>query len=528
MNETDDQNPSRPELAPRNSTGAGVETSLAAMGHAQTAGDPSATDDDANSASGQGPAGKYTEGGLWHHMLVLTGTSAIGLMAIFLVDLADLYFLSLLGEVAIAAAVGYAGSVVFFTASIGIGLAIATTALVLRALGARDMPRARRLATHALLFALLVSCALSLLVWFCIQPILSLLGATGDAHVLATLYLSIVVPSMPLMAIGICCSGMLRAAGDARLAMIVTLAGAAVNAILDPILIFGFDMGVAGAAWASVATRVTFLAVGLYGVMRVHDLIGRPDWRRFLEDVPAVGNIAVLAVLTNIATPVGNGYVTTAVAPFGDGAVAGWAIVVRVMPVAFGALFALSGAVGPILGQNLGAGRLDRVRTAFDNALWFTGAYMLAVWALLAMSSGGIIAAFGATGEAARLVEVFCLFLAPLFAFNAAIFVSNAAFNNLGAPHLSTLFNWGRATLGNVPFVLAGTTWFGAPGAIGGNLIGALFFGVFAVRMCQQRIDRLAQADAADGDTVASAAVSEAARRSWALPTGWLQRFRVR
>ena len=97
---------------------------------------------------------------------------------------------------------------------------------------------------------------------------------------------------------------------------------------------------------------------------------------------------------------------------FGDGAVAGWAIIGRIVPVAFGVIFALSGAVGPIIGQNFGARRFDRLKSTMRDSLTVTIVYVLAVWALLALFAGPIAALFGATGMARELIVFFCLFVA--------------------------------------------------------------------------------------------------------------------
>ena len=84
------------------------------------------------------------------HVVVMTATGSIGLMAIFVVDFLNLFYISLLGEQELAAAIGYAGTVLFFTISFSIGISIAGTALVSRALGARQREEARRLATSSL------------------------------------------------------------------------------------------------------------------------------------------------------------------------------------------------------------------------------------------------------------------------------------------------------------------------------------------------------------------------------------------
>ena len=98
------------------------------------------------------PAPKFTQGSTMRHVVVMTATGSIGLMAIFVVDFLNLFYIALLGEQELAAAIGYAGTLLFFTISLCIGISIAGTALVSRALGARRRDEARRLATSSLVF----------------------------------------------------------------------------------------------------------------------------------------------------------------------------------------------------------------------------------------------------------------------------------------------------------------------------------------------------------------------------------------
>jgi len=99
------------------------------------------------------------------------------------------------------------------------------------------------------------------------------------------------------------------------------------------------------------------------------------------------------------------------------------------------------------------------------------------VLALLAQPAADL---FGATGAARDMVVFFCLFAAGSFLFNGALFVASAAFNNLGFPGYSTVFNWGRSTLGVVPFVWIGAHYYGAEGVMAGWALGSVVFGVGA------------------------------------------------
>ena len=442
--------------------------------------DDANTTPDGSSASAAPPAGKFTQGNTLRHVVVMTMTGSVGLMSTFLVDFANLFYISQLGQAQLAAAIGYSGTLLFFLIAISIGLTIAGTALVSRAIGAGDRVRARRLGTAALLLSITVMTALSILTMVFVRDALGLLGASGETLDVAIGYLLIVLPATPFMGIGMVCSGLLRAVGDARRSMYVMLLGGAVSAVMDPLLIFGLDLGVNGAAISTVMARTVVMGTGLYGAILVHDLIARPNLGIVKEHAGELFKIAGPAMMTNLATPVGNAFVTSALAVYGDAVVAGWAVIGRIIPVAFGAVFALSGAVGPILGQNFGAGLTDRVRSAYLNACGFIVAYGLVVWLVLWAISGQIVIMFDASGEGADLIIFFCKVASLGFIFNGALFVANASFNTLGVPLMSTGFNWARATIGIVPFVWIGASLYGANGVLAGHALGGVAFGLAA------------------------------------------------
>ncbi|QBF30273.1 MATE family efflux transporter [Thalassococcus sp. S3] len=423
---------------------------------------------------------KFLKGNLFRHVTVMSLTASVGLMAVFIVDFVDMIFISMLGKAELAAAVGYAGAILFFTTSFSIGMAIAAGALVARALGAGDPERARERATHALVYGVAFGVAFSIAVWLNLGFLVGLLGAEGETARLAVLYLQIVVPSLPLLLIGMTGGALLRAHGDARRAMMATIYGGAVNAVLDPILIFGLDLELTGAALASVAARMVMAATSLLPLIRHHGGFATPSAPGLMRDFRPVLAIAVPAILTQLATPVGQAYVTRAMAEFGEAAVAGMAIVARLMPVAFGVIYALSGAVGPIIGQNFGAGDRVRVRRAFQAAIVFVAIVVAMVSAALFALRAPLAALFQAEGVTRDLVFLFCGPLALAFFFNGVIFVSNASFNNLGRPFYSTWINWGRHTLGTIPLVMLGAAVLGAPGVLIGQAAGGVVFGVLA------------------------------------------------
>ena len=434
--------------------------------------------------------GHFVTGSILRHILVMTATSAVGLMAIFAGDFANILFLGSLGDEEVLAAAGYASAILFFLISAGVGMAIAVTALVSPALGARDLARARRLSTHAIIVAAAAMVVMAAALCLALPPLLGWLGAGGRTLALARDYLLIVLPSLPLLSVAMSASAVLRSAGDAQGAMYVTLSGAAAAVALDAIFILWLGLGIHGAAVSAFISHAVMLWVGWWSVARVHGLLVRPQWPLLEHDVPLIARFAVPAVLTQLATPAGGAVVTAAISQFGHGAVAGWTVIGRVIPIAFGAIFSLSASVGPIIGQNLGAREFGRVRAALKVGLGLAAGITAAAWLVLAMATPALVAVFNAAGDAATLIAFFCRWLAPLFVFFGTLFVCNAACNTLGRPHYATALNWGRATFGTVPFVMLGSTW-GAEGVLLGYMAGGIAFGLAAVVVVYRLIARL-------------------------------------
>ncbi|MDP5360221.1 MAG: polysaccharide biosynthesis C-terminal domain-containing protein, partial [Paracoccaceae bacterium] len=139
-------------------------------------------------------------------------------------------------------------------------------------------------------------------VWFNLAFLAGLIGATGETLDLAVHYLSIIVPSLPFLMIGMIGGAILRAHGDARRAMMATIWGGLVNAVLDPILIFGLDLELTGAAIASVCARIVIAGTALVPLIRYYGGFDRPTVSSLSVDIRPILAIAVPAILTQLAT----------------------------------------------------------------------------------------------------------------------------------------------------------------------------------------------------------------------------------
>jgi putative MATE family efflux protein len=434
---------------------------------------------------------RFTTGPTMRHVVVMTLTGALGLSFMFLIDAATLVWVSRLGEERLVAALGFAWTVTFFVIASGIGLAIAATALISRALGEGDLARARTATSAALVVTLAIQGVVAALVVVFRDPLLALVGAEGETAALASRFLLVTTPAAPLMAMGMTGSSALRAAGDAWRSMSVTLAAGVMAMLLDPVFIVLLDFRLEGAAWVMVVARGGSGLLAVWYLWRVHRLLTPVDARAIAGFARPFFSIAVPATVTQLSAPFGNGLLTILIATHGTGAVAGWAVVTRMTVLAFGGIFALSGAIGGILGQNYGAGLMPRVRSAYRDALIFCALYTGLAWAILFLLRHRIVAVFGLGPEGAAVFEAFVGIAAGGFVFTGALFVANAAFNTLGRPLWSTGFNWTRDGFAMAPLAWGLSQAFGAPGVIYGQALAGVLVGAAATWTGWRFVQRL-------------------------------------
>ena len=434
---------------------------------------------------------RFLTGSVMRHIVVMTLTGSLGISFMFVVDMATLFWVSYLGVEQYVAAMGYAFVIQFFTISAGIGFMIAATAMVSKSIGQGNFEQARQQTTNAAILSFASQLAVAIVVIVFRYEILALAGAEGETMDVAARFLVISVPSLPFMALGMIASGVLRAEGDAARAMLGTLSAGLIAMVVDPLFIIGFDMGMDGAALGMVISRSLSACLALWFVIRVHDLAARPELGSILRYAKPFFLFSLPAVATQKASPFGNAVMTRVMAEHGDAAVAGLTVVVRLGVLTFGGIFALSGAIGGIIGQNYGAGRMDRVKAAYRDALVFCFAYTMVAWGLLALTSELMVSAFRLSGDAAVVLRAFTHIAAFGYSFTGFVFVANAAFNNLGRPVYSTLSNWLRDGVLMYPACLMFGTWYAAQGVLYGQMAASIVSGLFAMVWGWRYVSRL-------------------------------------
>ena len=439
------------------------------------------------------PNARFTEGSLPRHVLAMASASGVGLLAVFLVDILTLVYVSRLADPRLMAAVGLGKALMFVNGAFSSGVIIAAGALLSQRIGRHATHVLARLVTHLLIMVILVStvvCALELL---CMAPLSRWFGADPGAYEQAHLYIWMtLVTSIPAAAMQMCAQ-LLRSQGHGQLALVVLLSGAAALAVADPLFIFGFNLGLQGAGLAYGLSTALSLTVGLVLVKRRLGLAATVMLRRLLLHTCRVTRVAVPAMLANLAMPVGITYLMVTLAAQGASALAGMAVVDRLLQLGYCMYFALPTALVPVLAQNLGAGRDDRARLAVSFTAKLVVLYGVALWSLLALSGQSLADAFHLEGAGRSMLLAFCHVGAGLWIVFGLDFVAQSLFFTLERAWWVPAFGWLRGTLGSLPFVYVGAHWQGGSGALFGLWLGnalVALMAIFTALFVAQRVFR--------------------------------------
>jgi len=323
----------------------------------------------------------------------------IGIAASMSVPLADSYFLGQLGTTPLAA-ISFTFPVALSLMSLSIGLGAGTSSVVSRAIGDGDDSRARMVGTHALALCIILITFVTIIGYWSASALFSLMGASGETLAMVLDYMLVWYVSLPLLAIMMVGSNLLRSNGDAQTASIIMITVAVINVAIDPLLIFGAGVipayGIKGAAYASLLAR-SIAAVWMLWVIAIrYRLLSFhfAGYGRLLRSWLQIGSIAVPAALGNAVNPIGITLVTGLIAGYGEPVVAGFGVATRIETFVAIPMLAMSAAIGPVAGQNYGARKYSRVVAAHSLSYMFCVGWSLLMAAALWLAAEPLAAVF--------------------------------------------------------------------------------------------------------------------------------------
>ncbi|KXS39088.1 MAG: MATE efflux family protein [Halomonadaceae bacterium T82-2] len=398
----------------------------------------------------------------------------LGMVAMMLFNLVDTWFIAGLGTQPLAA-VAFTFPVTFTAISLAIGLGIGTSAVVARRLGQGEHALLRRRATDALLLAVVVGALVTATGLATLEPLFRFLGADRGLMPFIDAYMGVWYWGAGLLIAPRVLNSVLRAQGNTLVPGLMMAAAALLNALLDPLLIFGAGplpaMGVRGAALATLISWGV-MTLGLLFLPVLRTSLDWKGWRLagLLDSWRELGKIALPAAVTSVFTPIAMGLLTRIVAGQGNTAVAAFGVGSRVEAIAQLVVLTLSMTLSPFVSQNHGADRPDRVRRAIFGCFGFVLAWQLLVWGVLQGLAPWLIAGYAEGPEVAETLRWY-LWLVPLgLGAQGVVILTNSSFNALHRPRHALVLSVVRLFVLTVPLAWLGGRLAGPVGIFAGML----------------------------------------------------------
>lgn len=438
---------------------------------------------------------------------ILTGMTVpvlFGMITLMSFNLVDTFFISMLGTHELAA-VSFTFPVTFTVISLAIGLGIGTSAVIAKAHGSGNSQMARADGLAALWLSAYLVAALSLVGYLCMEPLFRLLGATDETLPFIHDYMSWWFAGSVLLITPMIGNSVLRAAGDTKTPSILMAGSGLINAILDPILIFGWGpvpaMGVEGASIASVISWSVSFSLIIYLIVVKRKLIdaGHQPLREFFTISRRILQIGLPAAGANMLTPLAMSILTAVMAGYGAHAVAAFGVGARIESIACLVVLALSMTLPPFVSQNLGGRRLDRIAAAYRLCIRFVLQWQFAVYLVLALLAPFIAHLFSTEPAVERLICWFIWILPLGYGLQGIVILTNSSFNALHLPMQALQMSVIRLFIFYVPLAWLGGQLFGVLGVFAGGLLANGFIATIAFWLFRRNLTMLQQQELPDG-----------------------------
>jgi putative MATE family efflux protein len=411
-----------------------------------------------------------------------------GMVLLMTFNLVDTFFVGLLGTQPLAA-ISFTFPITFTVISLTIGLGIGTSAVIAKALGKGNDESAKNSGTAAIYLAAIVVGILSFIGFWFIDEMFLLLGASEAL-------LPLIHDYMDIWFIGSVCligpmigNAILRASGDTKTPSIIMGSAGLINAILDPIFIFGLGpvpaMGIKGAAIATLISWVFGLLLVLYIVGVKRQLIHTKllSLKTFIASSRGILHIGLPAAGANMLTPIAAAILTAIVANYGDSAVAAFGVGSRIESIACLVVLAMSMTLPPFISQNFGAGNMHRVEESYKKSAKFVLAWQLFIYLILVLIAPFIADIFSKEQAVADIIVLFMWILPLGYGLQGVIILTNSSFNALHKPMVALMLSVIRLFICYVPLAYLGSVYYGIEGFFIGSVCGNFIMAIISYRL---------------------------------------------
>lgn len=410
-----------------------------------------------------------TQGSIVKKLVQLSLPMMLGIISMVAFNLIDTIYVGQLGKKELAA-LSFTFPVIMVIFSFIQGLGIGATALIAKSIGRKEHDKAARETTDSISLTLLITGFFVIIGLFTLKPTFSLLGADAETAILVEEYMQIWYVALFFVSAPYVGNSAIRATGDARTPALIMLFAVLINAILDPILIFGYlgapAMGLKGAAVATAISRALTMVLAFYVLIRREKLIvfDIPSWAVLRGCWKSILNIAVPSGLARLVVPITTGVITSIMASYGDYAVAAFGVGSRIEFLASSILFALAASMGPFVGQNFGSQQLDRVKEAVRISLRFSFLWGLFAWGVLALFAREVASIFNDNVQVLDAVQSYLWIVPAGYGLQGVLGIINSHLNTVNKPLPASLIIVIQMLVIGIPIIFLGNRLAGIKG----------------------------------------------------------------
>jgi putative MATE family efflux protein len=436
--------------------------------------------------------------------LKLAIPAMVGMLAVGLYNMVDAIFVGqfVSGEGVGAIVVAY--NIVLLNIAVAMLLAMGAMSVLSRAIGEKDQKTIDKLFGNVLIGVSVLSIVLTIIVYNFANPMLRFLGATDDILLLGTKYLKIISLGFIFSSLGPALNFLIRGEGRMKVAMKIIIAGMLINIILDPVLIKVLNMGIEGAALATVLAQICVVIGNIIyfrsgkSVIRIN----RHSFKMSFDIMPKILNVGVSGMVMQIMPAIQMSIMFKVLSDIGgNNSIIIMSASYRVMTFAFITLWGISQGIQPMIGANYGAGQYGRVKEAMLTFGKISTGIAGALWLCFMLFPKSILSWFITDGALAQVgVGRFRIFLSIFFLYGI-MSLSIIFFQGIGKGSKAAILVVGRQILFFIPIILILPKIMGETGAWIAMPLGDLLTVILSVILVLREFSTLNHKIKGDTDT---------------------------
>lgn len=436
---------------------------------------------------------RYLEGSVGKLLLFNTIPMIFGIGAAMSFTFVDTYWVAKIGTNALAA-MTFTFPVDFLVMGVAMGLGNGASAEISKAIGKGDNNLVKQLTRDSLILALLVVTFFIAVFYIFFTPIFTALGAKPEVLPLIKEFMKFWIPGQFALVIPLIINNATRAIGDTKTPSMIMLAAGIMNCLLDPLLIFGMwhfpSMGIAGASLATFLARMVTLVLSIYIIHNRDRMLATniPSWNELKSSWKAILKVGLPSTATSIVMPMGISVVIRLVSSYGSSAVAAFGAASRVDIIALSVFMAFSSVIGPFVGQNVGAGNIERIRQSLKLGHLFALVWGVFIVILFWFSARQISLMMRDDINVVNIMVLYLSINSLSLAFRGISMINTTALNVLQKPITSSILTISQIFLLFIPLALLATKFLGLYGIFWASVISAIIVSVISFFIVEKTI----------------------------------------